>query len=267
MNHPSADTFHDPLVRTSLTLLSMAFNANVKPCGHSECTLNTPECCGCEDTRPIATVYPCYIDGLGYTTNNETQTRFKDYCPPCRDQFQRLGPWMKRCSCGVVRCDLTTQKCCVCLDQRSGHFLTKYLVASQYCSQYCASCKFRLTAPPTHKKSFKPRTKVESTKSASSSHETNNSAPATTPDINISLPMPQDAELVLVDLCDAVEEASHVRHPLKNGPMEVVLEIGDASDYEIVSHDGLSACPSQSESGRGICAKIGRSVAEWFRRC
>lgn len=243
----------------------MAIKAHVKSCGHSGCTLNTPQCCGCEDTRPIATFYPCYIDGLGYTTDNEAQTRFKDYCPPCRDQFERLTPGMKRCGCGVVRCDLTTQKCCACLDQRPVRFKTsrnsefyQNFVDSQFWEQYCASCKLRLSSPSENKKSAEPRTKVK----PAASHRTA-ILTGTTLNTKASPSLPQDPELVVIDITDALERTAVVpisESAVKNGQREVIMEIGDADDYEIVLHSDL--IPSQG--GQDICAAMGRSVAAWF---
>src|SRR5271170_7920219 len=126
----------------------MVFKFKVKSCGHSGCALNTPRCCGCEDTRPVAKFYACYIDGLGYTKKNKNQTRFRDYCPPCRDQFQRLGPGMKRCSCGVVACDLTTEECCVCLDGRYVFLPEGRIVPEWWSGNYCPTCQLRFAPPP-----------------------------------------------------------------------------------------------------------------------
>jgi hypothetical protein len=87
----------------------------LKLCGHRGCTLSTSGCCGCEDSRPITRYYLRYSDGIGYIKDYGKNARFSGYCPPCKAQFES---GLKRCICGLVSCDLTTDQCCVCLDAR-----------------------------------------------------------------------------------------------------------------------------------------------------
>jgi hypothetical protein len=98
----------------------MPIAKKLKICGHRGCDLNTPKCCGCEDTRSFKRGYFAYLDGIGHVIDHSKSARFRDYCPNCRDQFTRLKPGRKRCECGVVRCDLASivDKCCVCADKR-----------------------------------------------------------------------------------------------------------------------------------------------------
>ena len=242
----------------------------VKSCGHSGCALNTLQCCGCEDTRPVAKFYPCYIDGMGYTTNNKDQTRFKDYCPPCRKQFQRLRPGMKRCSCGVVSCDLTTEKCCVCLDPRYRSLPCNRLIPGKWSRGYCPTCKDRLTLLPTLRELRKSRTQVPSpdnrTGSTSSSQVSNNSVSTPMPEKITALATPLQAQLVPTDTAVAIESESNVpssEAPLKDGPTAVVSEFSDVADYEIVSQADVS-CAVQATSGLDTCVKMGKSVGGWF---
>src|SRR5271154_3770060 len=225
----------------------------VKSCGHSGCALNTLQCCGCEDTRPVAKFYPCYIDGLGYTMNSKDQTRFKDYCPPCRKQFQRLRPGMKRCSCGVVSCDLTTEKCCVCLDQRYRSLPCNRLIPGSWSRDYCPSCKDRLL--PTLRELRKSRTQVPSpnngTGSTSPSQGSTNSVSTPTTEKPNPLPTSLQAQLVPTDTAVTIEPESRVplsEAPLKDSPTKVVSEFGDVADYEIVSHADV-ACAVQATLG------------------
>lgn len=96
----------------------MAIQSKVKRCGHIGCSLNTPECCGCEDLRLVSKSYARYVDGTGYIKDTGPNARYHGYCTPCRRQLENLLPGRKRCACGVVTCNLTTNQCCVCLDQR-----------------------------------------------------------------------------------------------------------------------------------------------------
>jgi len=250
----------------------MPFKVKVKSCGHSGCALNTLECCGCEDTRPVAKFYACYIDGLGYTINNKDQTRFRDYCPPCRDQFQHLGPGMKRCSCGVVACDLTTKKCCVCLDARyQWNLSVGGIVPVGWSGGYCATCQLRFTPPSglrESKKSMNPKVRSANsiTRSISSSQGTADSVSTLTSEINAPIAAPLQAQLVSTNTAVTIEAASHVASSeplLKNDPTEVVSEFGDVADYEIVFHADVS-CAVEATSGFGICVKMGKSVGGWF---
>ena len=251
----------------------MASKVKVKRCGHSECALNTLQCCGCEDNRPIAQFYHCYIDGLGYTTGNENQTRFKDYCPPCRDQFERLRPGMKRCSCGVVACDLTTQNCCACLDHRPLQETSyryegrrKMRVTCRW-NFYCESCKLRLTAPPVPKKSRNSKIKAVSGNDTDSlSERIANSASKATFETNVPFASPRQPEPVPNGANVGVLKAGHLtssEFPVATSEKEILFEFVDLEDYEIVSPAEV-ACTDQTTSRFGTCVKMGKSIAGLF---
>jgi len=62
----------------------------------------------------------------------------------------------KRCACGLVRCDLTTEKCCICLDKRAkGDVCYKYVDGKGLIPleggkwiYYCPACQERSKPPP-----------------------------------------------------------------------------------------------------------------------
>lgn len=129
---------------------------HIKQCGHSECSLNTPRCCGCEDGRSIAASYANYRDGAGIFHDNSINARYRNYCPGCKRQLSAIGPGKKRCICGVVACDLATDRCCICLDTRPrGQVYYKYLdghgmsqVNASRWMHYCPSCQDRIKPQP-----------------------------------------------------------------------------------------------------------------------
>ena len=128
----------------------------VKQCGHEGCLLQATEsCCGCEDTRPIKASYTCYRDGKGVVKDSSRYARYWAYCPACKYQLMNLRKGKKRCACGLVRCDLTTEKCCICLDKRAkGDVCYKYvdgnglipLVGGKWI-YYCPACQERAKPP------------------------------------------------------------------------------------------------------------------------
>ena len=135
----------------------MTTTTKVKGCGHFECTLtSTAGCCGCEDKRGISKSYIRYVDGRGDCRDSSYNARYKSYCPVCKSQFQALRPGKKRCRCGVVSCDLTTDGCCICLDKRpqttqfykyqDGKGMTQN--GATRWMHYCRSCQNRAKPPP-----------------------------------------------------------------------------------------------------------------------
>lgn len=136
----------------------------LKRCGHRGCSLNTPCCCACEDRRPMCKSYTVYVDGVGCYKDETNNARFKGYCPACKSQLENVNanPGMKRCICGVVFCDLTTDKCCICLDERPlGEIYYNYLDGIGMCTvgatrwmHYCGRCQERAKPlPPAIEKS------------------------------------------------------------------------------------------------------------------
>lgn len=68
------------VVSKSSAFVSIPLRRAQKSCGHYCYPSNLSKCCACEDLRPIADGYKCYVDGIGYTL---TAAREDGYCPVC----------------------------------------------------------------------------------------------------------------------------------------------------------------------------------------
>jgi hypothetical protein len=62
-----------------------------KSCQHYCYPSKLANCCSCEDLRPVADGYECYVDGQGYT---KTAARDDGYCPVCNTK--NYDQWIKR---------------------------------------------------------------------------------------------------------------------------------------------------------------------------
>jgi len=72
-------------------ITTIIMDSERKSCDHYCYPSNLTRCCSCEDLRPLADGYECYVDGLGYTTTAE---RDDGYCPVCNTKnYER---WMER---------------------------------------------------------------------------------------------------------------------------------------------------------------------------
>eukprot|EP00588_Corethron_pennatum_P027964 CAMPEP_0194334358 /NCGR_PEP_ID=MMETSP0171-20130528/65855_1 /TAXON_ID=218684 /ORGANISM="Corethron pennatum, Strain L29A3" /LENGTH=232 /DNA_ID=CAMNT_0039096971 /DNA_START=70 /DNA_END=768 /DNA_ORIENTATION=+ len=81
------------VVSKTSAFVSTSLRRAQKLCGHYCYPSNLSKCCACEDLRPIADGYECYVDGLGYIS---TAKRDDGYCPVCNTK--NYDRWMARVS-------------------------------------------------------------------------------------------------------------------------------------------------------------------------
>lgn len=243
----------------------------LKLCGHRGCTLNTSGCCGCEDSRPLTKYYLRYFDGIGYIRDYGKNARFNGYCPPCKAQFES---GLKRCICGLVSCDLTTDQCCICLDARPQEEICyKYEdgrgMTETYATRWMHYC------PPCRERS-KPRTQICN----ASSSQANTTAFPRFPvreishkPSSISLKSSSQESFVKVDPSQAINlnsvtlvSSARPDAGWTNVPNDDPPPYSEFAEYELVNHANASIA-QKAMTGKGIvgASKYKESRSSWFR--
>ena len=236
----------------------------VKVCGHEGCLLaTTKSCCGCEDKRSMRVTYTYYQDGKGVIKDSSKYARYWDYCPTCKHQLMNLRSGRKRCACGLVSCDLTTEKCCICLDKRTkGAACYKYvdgkglvLLDGGEWIHYCPACQERSKpkepdkepeppgAPQDDEKPSQPCKQSLPDKDITPAEKTHTAVSATTVCITKATQSTAASETPQLNKLEPTEDSS--------------ADCDDLADYELIHH--VDVPPDEVSGEKSLPKKTNRS--------